>query len=152
MMDRDWHAHVTVATVVEHDGRYLLVEERDKVSGEAVFNQPAGHLEPGESLQAAALRETLEETGWRVELAGVLGLVLYTAPSNGVTYYRNTFLARPLEAVKGARLDPDILAVHWLDYGEIRANSARMRSPLVLAAVEQSRSGEVYPLSLIGQL
>ncbi|MBN7798802.1 NUDIX hydrolase [Parahaliea mediterranea] len=151
-MNSNWHAHVTVATVVERDGRYLLVEERDKVTGEKVFNQPAGHLEAGESLQAAALRETLEETGWRVELTGVLGLVLYTAPSNGVTYYRNTFLARPLEPLENARLDPDIHAVHWLDYGEIRANSARMRSPLVLAAVEQSRSGEVYPLDLIRQI
>ena len=72
-----WAPHVTVATVVERDGRYLLVEERDKTSGELVFNQPAGHLEAGESISAAALRETLEETGWEVELLGLLGIALY---------------------------------------------------------------------------
>ena len=86
----DWHAHLTVACVVERDGRYLMVEERDKASGELVFNQPAGHLEPGETLAAAALRETLEETGWRIELSGVLGMALYTVPTSGVTYYRTT--------------------------------------------------------------
>lgn len=146
-----WYAHVTVATVVEHEGRYLLVEERDKTSGRPVFNQPAGHLEQGETLQQAALRETLEETGWRVALCGVLGLALYTAPGNGVTYYRTTFVARALEAVPGAVLDPDIIAVHWLDYEAIIANSARMRSPLVLAAIEQQRSGLCYPVDLISQ-
>lgn len=144
-----WYAHVTVATVVVRDSQYLLVEERDKGSGQIVFNQPAGHLERGESLQQAALRETLEETGWIVSLEGVLGLALYTAPGNGVTYYRTTFCARALEPQAGARLDSDILAVHWLDYEAIVANSARMRSPLVLAAVEQHRSGLRYPLDLI---
>ncbi|QIB64072.1 NUDIX hydrolase [Kineobactrum salinum] len=146
-----WHAHVTVATVVQREGLYLLVEERDKTTGRPVFNQPAGHLEPGESLQQAAVRETLEETGWRVALTGVLGLALYTAPGNGVTYYRTTFAAEAREALPGAILDPDILAVHWLDYEAIIANSARMRSPLVLAAVEQQRSGICYPVDLITQ-
>ena len=71
---REWLPHVTVATVVEQGGRFLLVEERDKQTGELVFNQPAGHLEPGETLTQAALRETVEETGWDVELTAVLGV------------------------------------------------------------------------------
>jgi len=145
----DWAPHVTVATVIERDGRYLLVEEPDKVSGRLVFNQPAGHLEPGESITAAALRETLEETGWEVELQGVIGIGLYTAPGNGVTYCRTTFLARPLLLVHSTPGDPDIHAVHWLDYEAILANSARMRSPLVLASIERHRRGEYYPLDLI---
>ena len=144
-----WTPHVTVATVVEHADRYLLVEERDKHTGELVFNQPAGHLESGETLPAAALRETLEETGWEVELTGVLGIALYTAPSNGITYHRTTFLATPLRALENAPLDPDIYRVHWLDYEEIVAKSARMRSPLVLAAIDQHRKGVCYPLDLI---
>lgn len=144
-----WYPHVTVATVVERDGHYLLVEERDKGSGRLVFNQPAGHLERGESLQQAALRETLEETGWEVSLQGILGMALYTAPGNGVTYFRTNFSASAIGQQDGAILDPDILAVHWLDYGAILANSARMRSPLVLAAIEQHRSGLRYPLDLI---
>ncbi|TXS92892.1 NUDIX hydrolase [Parahaliea maris] len=151
-MSTDWPPHVTVATVVERDGRYLLVEERDKVTGDLVFNQPAGHLEPGETLFDAARRETLEESGWEVELLGLLGWALYTAPSNGVTYYRSTFIARPLHQRSELALDPDILRTHWLDYGEILANSARMRSPLVLAAIEQARSGTRYPLDALQHL
>jgi 8-oxo-dGTP pyrophosphatase MutT (NUDIX family) len=143
-----WIPHVTVATVVVQAGRYLLVEERDKSSGEMVFNQPAGHLEQGETLAAAALRETLEETGWQVDLTGILGIALYTAPANGITYMRTTFLARPLSEREGVQLDPDITAVHWLDYEAIAAKSARMRSPLVLASIEQHRRGICYPLDL----
>jgi 8-oxo-dGTP pyrophosphatase MutT (NUDIX family) len=145
----EWLPRVTVAAVVERRGCYLLVEERDKRSGELVFNQPAGHLEPGESLQQAALRETLEETGWEVNLTGVLGTALYTAPATGVTYYRTTFCAEPLGARENAVLDPDITAVHWLDYAAILAESARMRSPLVLASIERHRAGIAYPLDLI---
>ena len=94
-----WTPHVTVACVIEKDGKYLMVEERDKTSGELVFNQPAGHLEHGESMTAAALRETLEETGWNVELKGVLGIALHLAPKTGITYLRTTFLATPLQHV-----------------------------------------------------
>lgn len=144
-----WTPHVTVATVVERNGAYLMVEEVDKATGKLVFNQPAGHLEENESITEAALRETSEETGWEVSLRGVLGIALYLAPANGVTYYRTTFLATPLRALEHARLDPDIRAVHWLDYEAILDNSARMRSPLVLAAIEQHRQGICYPLDLI---
>ena len=146
---KKWVPHVTVATVIKREGQYLLVEERDKTGGELVFNQPAGHLEQGETLAAAALRETLEETGWEVELQGLLGMALYTAPGNGVTYYRTTFLATVVKRVENFTLDPDIHAVHWLDYKEILDNSARMRSPLVLAAIEQQRRGVCFPLDMI---
>ena len=144
----DWPPHVTVATVVEQDGRYLMVEEHDALSGGLVFNQPAGHLDPGERLIDAALRETLEETGWEVRLTGVVGISLATAP-NGITYYRTSFAAQPLQALETATLDPDIHAVHWMTYEEILANSARMRSPLVLPTIEQYRQGHCYPLELI---
>lgn len=144
-----WQPHVTVACVVEREGRYLLVEERDKSSGVMVFNQPAGHLESGESLCEAALRETLEETGWHVELTGLLGVALYVAPANGETYCRTTFIARALEPAVGATLDPDIHRVHWLDYESMIAISDKMRSPLVLASIERYRRGERYPLDVI---
>jgi 8-oxo-dGTP pyrophosphatase MutT (NUDIX family) len=144
-----WSPHVTVACVVEKDGRYLMVEERDKYSGALVFNQPAGHLEAGETLAQAALRETLEETGWRVELTAVLGIALHTAPKLGITYYRTTFVATPLLQETNATLDPDIHAVHWFDYEAILARSARMRSPLALAMIERHRQGVYYPLDLI---
>ena len=144
-----WTPHVTVACVIEKDGKYLMVEERDKSGGELVFNQPAGHLEHGESITAAALRETLEETGWKVELKGVLGIALHLAPKTGETYFRTTFLATPLQHMKNAVLDPDIHAVHWLDYDEILDRSARMRSPLALAVIERHRQGLFFPLDVI---
>lgn len=102
----DWHAHVTVATVVERDERFLLVEEN--ADGELVYNQPAGHLDPGESLTQAAVRETLEETGWHIELLGLVGLALYTAPGNGITYHRTTFFGRPLHEESTFQLDAGI--------------------------------------------
>ena len=144
----DWPPHVTVATVVERDGRYLMVEERDELAGGLVFNQPAGHVDPGEKLLQAALRETTEETGWEVELTGVVGVSFATAP-NGITYYRTSFAASPLLELPGSALDPDIHAVHWMTYEEILANSARMRSPLVLPTVEQYRRGHHYPLDFV---
>lgn len=144
-----WTPHVTVACVIEKDGKYLMVEEQDKFSGDLVFNQPAGHLEDGESIAEAALRETLEETGWHVELTGLLAIALHRAPKNGITYYRTTFVAKPLRAVENATLDPDIHAVHWFDYEAILARSARMRSPLALAMIERHRRGVCYPLDLI---
>ena len=144
-----WKPNATVATVIEREGRYLLVEERDKTSGEMVFNQPAGHLEQNESLVAAAYRETMEETGWEIALTGVLSVSLYTAPSNGITYLRTTFVGTAVQQAGGAVLDPDIHAVHWLSPDEIRANSARMRSPMVLASIEQHLLGVCYPLDFI---
>ncbi|MEP5566669.1 MAG: NUDIX hydrolase [Halioglobus sp.] len=143
-----WPPHVTVATVVANKGKFLMVEERDKTTKELVFNQPAGHLEPGETLAEAACRETLEETGWEVRLTGVLGIALHEAV-NEVVYYRTTFLAEPIAPLENAVIDPDISAVHWLSYEEILANSARMRSPLVIAAIEQYRKGISSPLELI---
>jgi 8-oxo-dGTP pyrophosphatase MutT (NUDIX family) len=144
-----WTPHATVACVVEKNGKYLMVEEVDKMTGKLVFNQPAGHVEDGESLQEAALRETLEETGWRIELVGVLGLVLYRAPKGGVTYFRTSFVARPVANLEDAVLDPDIHAVHWLSYEEVLERSARMRSPVALAVIERHRQGICYPLELI---
>ena len=144
-----WKPNATVATVIERDGKYLLVEERDKTTGEMVFNQPAGHLEEGESLVAAAYRETMEETGWEIGVTGVLSVALHRAPSNGITYLRTTFVGTGVRHLENAELDPDIHAVHWLTPDEILANSARMRSPLVLASIEQHRQGVCYPLDLI---
>jgi 8-oxo-dGTP pyrophosphatase MutT (NUDIX family) len=143
----DWYAHVTVATVVEKEGRFLLVEEH--CNGGLVFNQPAGHLDPGEDLVEAAARETLEETGWQIQVEGVLGVALYTAPGNGITYHRTTFYATPLIHEEDRELDSGIERAVWLSYEEMQARSERMRSPLVLSAVEQYRDGHRYPLDLI---
>ena len=144
-----WYPHVTVAVVVEHDNRFLMVEERDKFTGRMVFNQPAGHLEQNETLEQAALRECLEETGWHVELTGVLGVSTSANHANGMTYVRTTFTAQVVKEVQDASIDPDIHAVHWLTYEEIMANSANMRSPLVIASLQRLRQGVHYPMELV---
>ena len=143
----EWHAHVTVACVIEREDRFLLVEEHAPEG--IVLNQPAGHLDPGESLLQAAHRETLEETGCEVDLDGLLGMAQYTSPVNGVTYLRTTFCGRLLREVPGASLDPDIIGVQWLTAREMRAESGRMRSPLVIASVEQYLAGHRWPLDFI---
>lgn len=142
-----WHAHVTVATIVEHEGRFLFVEELK--GGRLVLNQPAGHLEPKESLLQAAVRETLEETGCDVELTGVTGVYLYTAPSNGVTYQRICFIARLLEHHAERELDSDISAIRWLTYEELLAERGRLRSELVLRCLDDYLAGARFPLSFI---
>ena len=139
--------HVTVATIVEDQGRFLLVEEL--ADGRKVLNQPAGHLEADESLTQAALRETLEETGWEVELTAVTGIYLYTAPSNGVTYQRVCFAARPLRQRSDVTLDEGIIGPRWLTRAELLEQPQRWRSELVLRCIDDYLAGARHSLSLI---
>jgi 8-oxo-dGTP pyrophosphatase MutT (NUDIX family) len=141
-----WLAHSSVATVVERNGLFLMVEETDQ--GRTVFNQPAGHLESGETLFEAAVRETLEETAWLVRLDSLLGLYHYPAP-NGVTYIRHCFVATALEHRAGQSLDTGIIAAHWLPAEEILAAGFPARSPIVQRVLRDYLAGTRYPLSLI---
>lgn len=142
-----WLPHVTVATVVYRDGRYLLVHE-DSVSG-PVYNQPAGHLEEHETLLEAATRETFEETGWHVNIKTVLGVTLYRSNANAVTYVRVSFIAEAVKHDCEAQLDDGILAASWFSYEEILALKAQLRSPMVLGDIEKHRLGRSYPLDLL---
>jgi len=139
--------HVTVATVIERDEKYLLIKEESE--GELVFNQPAGHLEADETLIEAALRETYEETGWTVSIEGIVGIALYRSPINGITYHRNTFFASPVQHHPDQPLDEGIKAAVWMTYEEMLDNKQSMRSPLVIKAVAQYREGHRYPLEMI---
>jgi len=143
-----WLAHVTVATIVEDQGRFLLVEEMS-ADKKQVFNQPAGHLEANETLLEAAVRETLEETGWDVELTAVTGIYLYTAPSNGVTYQRICFAARPVRHHPERALDDGILGARWMTREELAAQPERWRSHLVLRCIDDYLAGGRFPLALI---
>ncbi|MEZ5491958.1 MAG: NUDIX hydrolase [Gammaproteobacteria bacterium] len=146
----EWFAHKTVATVVEKNNRFLMVEEH--ADGEVVFNQPAGHLEPGETLLEAARRETLEETGWEVELRHFLGLYHYVSSANETSYIRSCFIASPVRLIEERQLDTDIIRAHWLTIEEIRRMEDRLRSPVVLRVLEDYLEGIAYPLSVITSL
>jgi len=124
-----WKPDVTVATVVERDGCFLFVEER--VRGELVLNQPAGHLEAGESLIAAAIRETLEETAWHVEPIGLIGVYQWTSPSDGASFLRVAIAARPLSEVAQRALDFGIERAVWIAPDALAAHPVPARSPLV---------------------
>lgn len=150
-----WHPHKTVAVIVEQQenlrdpaaSRFLMVEERS--DGKAVFNQPAGHLDPDESLAEAALREALEETGWEVELTGFLGLYHHVAPQQATSYIRSCFIARAVRYRPDLPLDPDIMAVHWLTLPELLQRQSQMRSPLVMPVVDDYLAGRCWPLDIL---
>ncbi len=142
-----WYPHTTVATIVEQNGLFLMVEEKEH--GQTVFNQPAGHLDEGESLQAAALRETMEESAWEVKLESFLGTYQYLAPTNGVTYIRHCFIAKPIKHHADKELDPDIAAAHWLSAEAILSDDFPVRSPIVRKVLEDYLKGQSYPLSII---
>lgn len=144
--EQRWAPHVTVATVVVRDGRLLVVEE--SIDGHAVLNQPAGHLEPGESLAAAAVREVLEETGWQVELTAFIACYQWTAP-DGTAFLRFAFAGDPVAHDPALPLDEGILRALWLTPAELQAAPGRLRSPLVQQVVSDYLAGQRYPLSLV---
>ncbi|MCL6710838.1 NUDIX hydrolase [Pseudoxanthomonas sp. z9] len=147
---RFWQPDVTVATIVVRDGRLLMVEER--AQGRLVFNQPAGHLEPDETLLDAALRETREETGWDVRLTAFVGAYQWKATETGRHYLRFAFAAEPVRHDPGRALDEGIVQTHWLTPAELQQAQARHRSPLVWQAVEDYLGGRRYPLDMLHHL
>ena len=152
---RFWQPDVTVATIVVRDGQLLMVEER--ANGALVLNQPAGHLEPDESLLDAALRETREETGWEVRLTAFVGAYQWKAPlhadgSGGRHYMRFAFAAEPVRELPDARLDEGIVRALWLAPEALRGMASRHRSPLVWRAVADYLGGSRHPLDLVRQL
>ncbi|MEO8802193.1 MAG: NUDIX hydrolase [Rudaea sp.] len=145
--DTIWRPDVTVACVVPRDGRFLLVEEN--IRGERVLNQPAGHLEPNETLFAAALRETLEETGWDVTLSDFLGVYQWSNPDGNRHFLRFAFAATPLRHDPTRTLDSGIERAIWLSRDEIAAAADRLRSPMVLRNVDDWLGGKRLPLDAI---
>ena len=141
------YPHATVATVVPQQGRFLMVQER---SGESlVYNQPAGHVEVGEGLIAAAVRETYEETGWQVRIEHLIGIYSHIHKEHGIHYLRHCFLAMPEKQSAVTPPDSDIVQALWLSHDEIKAMPDQLRSPLVLQALADHVAGETYSLELI---
>ena len=148
-MDTRWKPNVTVAAIIERDGRYLLVEEHTPDG--LRLNNPAGHLDPGESPQAACAREALEETAHVFEPTALVGLYLVHAgaPGSGTTYLRLAYAGELGALQPGRALDDGIVRTVWLSYEQLEACAERHRSPAVLACIRDHRAGRRFPLDLV---
>ncbi|WP_066705117.1 NUDIX hydrolase [Curvibacter delicatus] len=153
-MNMRWKPSVTVAAIIERDGRFLLVEE--ETTEGLMLNNPAGHLDPGESPVEGCAREALEETTHRFTPTHVLGIYLSRLQRQrpgeemeDITYLRFAFAGTLGDVVPGAQLDTGIVRTLWLTPDEIRASAARHRSPLVQRCMEDHLRGQRYPLDLV---
>lgn len=142
-----WKPNVTVAAVAERDGRFLVIEE-DTTHGR-LYNQPAGHLEPGESLVEAVAREALEESAYTFKPTALLGVYQYHHQGDGVTYIRFAFTGEITAHDASRALDHGIVRAAWLTPEEIRREANRHRSPLVMRCVDDYLAGRRYPLAAI---
>ena len=145
-----WTPHVTVAAIVEREGRFLLVEEETDQG--IALNQPAGHLEENESLVAAVIRETLEETGWHFRPVALLGVYRWLSRQNQVTYLRFAFTGELLRHEPQRPLDAGILRSVWMTADEIRLSSRRHRSPQVMGCINDYQTGVRHPLTALHDL
>lgn len=142
-----WKPNVTVAAVVMRDGKFLVVEEETEAG--LAFNQPAGHLEEGESLVEAVIREALEETAYHFKPTYLIGVYNWKHPTKDVTYLRFAFGGELRGFEAGRALDEGIVAAHWLTLDELKATQARHRSPLILRCIEDQMAGKASPLDLL---
>jgi 8-oxo-dGTP pyrophosphatase MutT (NUDIX family) len=145
-----WDWHITVACLVQRDGRFLLVEER--IEGGLVLNQPAGHWDEGETLFEAAARETLEESAWEVRPTALVGIYAYKPDNLDYGFLRLAFAATPLHHHPQRPLDSGIERAVWLSRDELAACAARHRSPMVLRGVDDYLAGKRHPLELVAHL
>ena len=148
MSEKVWTPRVTVAAVVERQGRFLMVRER--IDGRLVCNQPAGHLEDDESLTDAVRREVLEETAWHFQPKGLVGIYRWRMAETGRTYLRFCFHGEATDQDSGRPLDPDITDALWLNRDEVQ--QAGPRSPMVMNCIDDYLAGSRLPLDLLKDL
>jgi 8-oxo-dGTP pyrophosphatase MutT (NUDIX family) len=145
-----WSPEVTVAAVVERDARFLLVEER--IKGRLVLNQPAGHLEDGETLLEAVVRETREETAWCFTPEAFVGTYLWRSPADGRSFLRFAFCGTVADFRPGQPLDTGIVRALWMSHEQLLCASARLRTPLVMRCLEDYLLGKHQPLDSVATL
>jgi len=145
-----WNPEVTVAAVVLRAGRFLVVEER--IDNKLVLNQPAGHLEPGETLLAAVIREAREETAWRFEPQALVGTYLWRSPRTGRGFLRFAFCGEVDDHRPAQALDRGIVRATWMTSAELAAQPARLRSPLVMRCIDDFLAGQRMPLDSVAYL
>ena len=144
-----WRPSVTVAAVIERDGKFLFVEE--EANGRCVLNQPAGHLDPGESIAEAVAREVLEETAHRFTPTALLGIYRWRYDKEDVTFLRFAFHGRVDAVEEGRALDKEIIALAWLTPAALAARRAEHRSPLVQQCVDDYLAGRSFPLEVLSK-
>jgi NADH pyrophosphatase NudC (nudix superfamily) len=142
-----WKPHVTVAAIIENQQRFLLVEEQ--VSSGLAFNQPAGHLEEGETLINAVKREVMEETAWQFEPEKIISIQLWRKNLQADSFLRVCFSGKVHSHNATQSLDDGIIQTHWLTRNEVAAKIALLRSPLVLESIDDYIKGHFHPLSLL---
>jgi len=142
-----WKPHATVATIIERDGQFLMVEEI--VQGQQVINQPAGHLDPDESLINAVIRETQEETAWRFTPDAITGVYLWKHPDNGETFLRVAFCGSCDNHDPSQTLDTGIQAAVWKTREQLLAQADKLRSPMVINCIDDYLAGKRFPLDLL---
>ncbi|MGH8476653.1 MAG: NUDIX hydrolase [Methylococcales bacterium] len=142
-----WKPHVTVAAIVERENRFLMVEEN--IFGSPLINQPAGHLEEGESLLDAVSRETTEETGWIFVPRWVIGIHLWRHPGNSATFLRVSFAGDCTDFDPSRELDSSIIQTLWLSRNDLEIRKHSLRSPMVLRCIDDYLNGSRYALSLL---
>lgn len=145
-----WKPHATVAAVIERDGKFLMVEEES--NGKIVYNQPAGHLDEGESLIQAVIRETLEETAWHFQPDALTGCYQWKSPENVTTYLRFCFSGSCDQFEPDRKLDDGILCTHWMSYQELITEQDKLRSPMVFRCIDDYLAGKKHPLSIVTDL
>ena len=145
-----WKPNVTVAAVIERDGKYLFIEEESE--GVPVLNQPAGHWEPGETLLEASVREALEESACRFVPRHLVGVYGWRHAATDTTYLRFAFCGDSEGFESGRALDKGIIRAVWMSADELRGNADRLRTPLVSRCVEDYAAGRRFPLDLVAHL
>lgn len=145
-----WKPHATVAAIIERNNRFLMVEEL--IQGQRLFNQPAGHLEPDESLLDAVVRETREETAWQFNAEAVTGIYLWKHPDNGETFLRIAFCGQCSNHDPQQALDEGILQAPWMSRDEVYQQRQNLRSPMVINCIDDYIAGKRYPLDLVNDI
>ena len=142
-----WKPHATVAAIIERDNQFLMVEET--VHGQHVVNQPAGHLDPDESLIDAVIRETQEETAWQFSPEAVTGIYLWKHPDNGESFLRIAFCGSCDNHDESQALDDGIDAAVWMTREQLLQQAVTLRSPMVIDCIDDYLAGKRYPLDCL---
>jgi 8-oxo-dGTP pyrophosphatase MutT (NUDIX family) len=145
-----WRPDLAAAAIIQRDNRFLIVEER--IRGALVFNQPAGHVDDGESIIDAVVRETLEESAWHFVPRTLLGIYLWRNPANGHSILRVAISGEVTHHEAGRKLDKPVLAAHWMEREALLAQSHRLRSPLVMRCIDDHLAGQGHALSALNYL